>query len=616
MVKKISCFVLFIAVLLASLPAAYAASLTASTDKRAVAVGQGLALVLSLQGASPEGAPDLSALEGDFKIHGTARTAQTSVINGQLSSMIGWRITLIPLKEGTLEIPAFSINTDQGVLKSEPVTIEVAKGNAPPASTQGKGAAARDTNPVSATATLSKPQAYRNEPVMLSARLIATRSMGDVRIPELNIPDAIVEQQGEAQITDEMVDGRPAKAVSLRYLVTPLKDGRLKIPALVFDGRIESDQPQRLFSGTMTGRFADPFGMLEDMGGFAGLTGYEPFAVETDALVLEVKPPPASMNPWLPAQALTIKDDLEGARGARVGEPLTRTIRMSATGLHGAVLPGLEDRMDPQLHFKIYADKPEFGADVSPDGKTINGWRQESYTLIPQSAGVLILPEIRLPWWDVVQNKMAYAVLPARQISVEPGAQPSQSAAAQPPAPMTSPQGRDAPDAAQASAPAAPVPSLLPEPAGVPFWIYALLAGLSALVLLMGAALVQMWSRVKRDSQPSPRRAAPDAGVSRANVDISALKAAQTPEQIRQFLQDYAHAHWGLAAQSSLRDMAVFVASRAPDADVAVFAALEAALYANGPVEVAQWKERLLPVLKRAYTAAPPPRSQSALNPS
>ncbi|MEM6937564.1 MAG: amidohydrolase, partial [Pseudomonadota bacterium] len=60
------------------------------------------------------------------------------------------------------------------------------------------------------------------------------------------------------------------------------------------------------------------------------------------------------------------------------------------------------------------------------------GWalasRDQTYALVPTEAGVMTLPEIRIPCWDVEANQERVAVIPARQVDVAPG----QSAALSP----------------------------------------------------------------------------------------------------------------------------------------------------------------------------------------
>jgi hypothetical protein len=85
--------------------------------------------------------------------------------------------------------------------------------------------------------------------------------------------------------------------------------------------------------------------------------------------------------------------------------------------LTSAQLPELtQTRVDG---IKLYPDKP-----LLQDKKTgagITGIRQQKIALIPTAAGIYTLPEVTLPWWNVVTGKQEKAHIPARTIEVKAG---------------------------------------------------------------------------------------------------------------------------------------------------------------------------------------------------
>ena len=90
-----------------------------------------------------------------------------------------------------------------------------------------------------------------------------------------------------------------------------------------------------------------------------------------------------------------------------VGEPVTRTITISAQGFTGAQIQPLVIQSGNEI--KIYPDQPQLGEQKSASG--IIGIRQESLALVPNRAGEIVLPEIRVQWWDTVHRRIQTATL-------------------------------------------------------------------------------------------------------------------------------------------------------------------------------------------------------------
>ena len=118
---------------------------------------------------------------------------------------------------------------------------------------------------------------------------------------------------------------------------------------------------------------------------------------------------------WLPARKLALEESWSSApEQLRAGESITRTIRLRGEGLQGAQLPPL---LTPVVEgVKFYPDQPSI-EDVEIDTGLL-GTREDSIAIVPTQAGSLILPEVRIPWWDTDAGAVRYAVLPAREIQV------------------------------------------------------------------------------------------------------------------------------------------------------------------------------------------------------
>ena len=100
----------------------------------------------------------------------------------------------------------------------------------------------------------------------------------------------------------------------------------------------------------------------------------------------------------------------------RVGEPVNRQLAISAIGLSDAVLPQLgEMKVD---NAKVYADPPATENRISPDG--ITALQITTVGVVPTKEGDLILPEIRIPWWNTQTDREEVAIIPAETYKVLP----------------------------------------------------------------------------------------------------------------------------------------------------------------------------------------------------
>ena len=85
--------------------AARAAEFTATVDSNQVQAGQPFTLDLTLSGAQAKSDPDLSALKRDFIVAGEGKTSNTSIINGSVTSSVGWELSLIAKGQGRIVVP-------------------------------------------------------------------------------------------------------------------------------------------------------------------------------------------------------------------------------------------------------------------------------------------------------------------------------------------------------------------------------------------------------------------------------------------------------------------------------------------------------------------------------
>jgi len=595
----------------------WAITLKAEAERTEIALNQTVALTLTLEGAASAGTPDFTVLENDFRIVSRGQSSSFSFVNGVSSSQVIWNLVLQPLHEGDIVIPALSVQTDQGVISSEPLKLSVTKtanNSYIPKNKQGRD--------VYIHAAVSNRAPYQNSPLIFSVRLVAAAGVSDISFGDFKIDGAVVEKQGEPVVYDEVQGSRAVKIIELRYLITPLQDGPLKIPPFVFQGMIRAAARNTSPYG---GSSQDPFEILQDLSLLTSVMG-QPFTLSSDEIIVNVKKAPVRMDPWLPAEDLKISDALQGVDNAKVGEPFYRRLTLVAKGNVGTILPDLNGKVAPESDFRIYAETPQTGVSLSQDGKDVSGWREEIYTLIPQNAGTLTLPEIRVPWWDLKSNKVAYATVPARTIKVASGS-PSQNTAAGTPASDVQKKVRYA-DAQSAAGNIGSLQLLTRDT-----YVF---GGLIAAATL-GAVLYFYFSYSKKGyatktkvhqngternadavHRPIPQPANED------NISAADLRKAGTLDELKKMIVTFAAQKAGTRPAASLKDIAEVISEGLENDErertKKLFARLEAALYAGEEIPFAPLREDFATIIEQ-YN--PPKRNQTAkidrlgaLNPS
>lgn len=389
----------------------WAQSFSAHVDRMSVYVGESFVLELLLKDANSNGTPDISPLRKDFEVKGLGQSSSINMSNGSVTATVSWRYSLLPKRAGHLVIPEISIQAGSGVLRSEEVTIEVSDDPNPLAN--------KGDRDLFIHTEFNKLSVSVNEPVVYTVKLVMGRPASRLSLSELKIDDALVEKYGEPKIYDTVVEGRALKIAEIRYLITPLKSGNLVVPSISFQGMVaDGSGAGSIFGSPFGGRGgSDPFGVLQDLGVFADFMG-QPFTLVSEKATIKVAAASSQLDTWIPAKNVKISDVLEDGEGFKAGEPITRRITVVVQGNTGAVLPSLEAQVQSARDFSVYAEKPETGMSVSDDGRSVSGWREETYTLVPRYGGEFVLPEIRIPWWDTAHEKISYAVVPEKKVRV------------------------------------------------------------------------------------------------------------------------------------------------------------------------------------------------------
>jgi len=386
------------------------ANLSASLDRDRIAEGETVQLILEADGRV-SGRPDTRPLEKDFDILGVASGSRVNIVNGHMDASTNWEITLAPRHGGRLVVPPLEVDGE----RSPSLTLEVSA--APVATDAAAG------NPVFIETEVDPRSPYVQGMVRYTVRLFYRVPLSKGTLSDVQVDNAVVRQIGKDREYRAERGGRSYHVIERRYAIFPQATGKLVLSAPVLDARIpdasaRGRNPFRQFFGGDP--FSSPVFGGNPLGEMFGAT--RPVRVRGDAKTLEVRPRPAmnakqGTDVWLPAEDVTLSEQWQPADGSlHVGDPLTRTITITARGLTGEQLPDLAaGAVDG---FKTYPDRAQ--AKTQDLDQDVEATKTRNIAYVPLDAGRFLLPPIRLHWWNTRTDHEEVAEVPAHEVVVAP----------------------------------------------------------------------------------------------------------------------------------------------------------------------------------------------------
>ncbi|MGM0570114.1 protein BatD [Marinobacter sp.] len=300
----------------------------------------------------------------------------------------------------------------------------------------------------------SDDELYVQQQLHLRVRLYYTNNVIQGHLKDPEHPDVMIEQLGEQKQYRELLDGERYRVVERNFVLFPQKPGELQLPPIDFQGTARHPRGHQYRITDSATLF--PLKVRDIPDSFSGST-------------------------WLPARSVELSEQgLDQSNPVAPGENLTRTLTLTADGLPATTLPDPAPVYPDAL--RAYPEPAQRQSSASEEG--VSGQLQQTVALVPVPAhgGEITLPEVRIPWWDVDEDRERVAVLPARTLQV---AGPVRIADAEPEQSRTD-ESRD---------------SLTPpgdgDNSGEVHWVWPLLAAIFALGWLTTA--VAWWLRTHRN---------------------------------------------------------------------------------------------------------------------
>ncbi|MDM7859994.1 BatD family protein [Alteromonas sp. ASW11-36] len=426
-------------------------SVTTAVDRNPVMLDESFTLTVVANGDVDREAFEPSALLSDFVVGQTSVSSQTRMINFETSRSTTWSVILFPRQVGTFTIPPITIDGQS----SQPISLQVI-----PVSTSATG----EMRDIFVDTALEHDEVYVHQQVRYTVKLYLAKDIerGSLQAPTLE--QAEIQQIGNDSEYSEVVNGKRYRVIERTFIIIPQKSGDYTINGPMFQGEVYTDNRQSFgfFNRTQT---------VNRVG---------------QAQQLTVLPIPAEVNgTFLPSEFVDISEEWSSDLSEwRVGEPITRTITVTAVGLTESLLPDINDRYPPDI--KTYPDQANTAS--AENQQSLVAQRIESVALIPSKPGNFVLLPVEVEWFNVLTEQREFAKLPARTIRVLP-AQNSTPDMTAPPAAFAPPQQQQTPD----NLVTPPALTTVPLPANQPVfewrmsngWMWTTLLALIACVVVL-----------------------------------------------------------------------------------------------------------------------------------
>ena len=365
-------------------------------DRDSVQAGE--PVTLNVETDQRSAGPDYSPLRADFGLSAQQSSRQMEMTQGTVTVRSLFAVVLTPRRSGSLIIPPLQVGADT----TAPLRLTVTAGAGSTAGANAVGAApgaataggARGDENVFVETRVDDTQPYVQQSVGVVVRLYYATQLAAGAL-ELDAPEgASLQQVGDDANTVQTVNGRAYNVAERRYLLVPERSGPLQLPGAKFTGR------------AVGGFFDDYFGR-----------GSGELSARSAATTLQVRPQPDNApQPWLPLRDLRLRYTATPQRVA-AGESAQIVIEATAVGATRGQFP---DLVLPSV-----ADAQVFPEPAQFDERFVGGSPQLQWTrrfsLVPNRAGHLVVPGVRLDWWDVRAGAMKTATLPDLALEVAPG---------------------------------------------------------------------------------------------------------------------------------------------------------------------------------------------------
>jgi hypothetical protein len=363
---------------------AYATTISVTSERNPVTLNESFQLTFSAT-ETPDGDPDFSILESYVEILNQHKNSNTSIINGQFQHQESWHLNVLAKQSGVITLPSVPFGKDL----SNTLIITVVTPDQ-----HTKLSSPQPDKDLFLLVEVSPQEGIVQSQFIYTLRLFRRVKISQASLTEPTSDTAIIERLGEDITYQDQHNNLTYEVTERKYAIFPQQSGLLTIAPVALNAEVYSSQ-----RGQFNGLFNRSRTRIK--------------RVFSDAIQLNVQPIPAPFTAphWLPAQALHIEQSWSGdITDMKVGEPLTRTLKIIAQGTTVGQLPELHSlQSNAERGLKTYPDKPALNEKKTD---TLIAYREEKIAFIASKEGLYQLPAIKVPWWNTQTQSVELALIP------------------------------------------------------------------------------------------------------------------------------------------------------------------------------------------------------------
>ncbi len=370
---------ILIATLLTALSLKLAAAVFTQVDKTNISNIEQIELTISVQDSGQNTPPDLSELKKDFIIVTQSENTFLSIVNNKRTSRFEWIYKLEPKRSGLLQIPSFKV----GNSKSTPIPIKVNTLSQTDFSKQS----------FFLTSQVSHKAPYVQEQLVYTVNLYSKQKVSvNLNIP-INVEKAIVQNLNINQAVKQTTyQGKKVWVKSYQYAIFPQEVGQLVIPRIKQTVYIINNNRRR-----------------------SSLVLYTP-AIELNVKPIDEKYP--INQHWLPASKVELSAKfITNPPVFQVGEVVEREINLNVVGQSKLQLPELQLQSTEAL--EQYQDTQKLSQ--KHNNKNLIASLNQKVIIVPNQPGQQVLPEVKVHWFDTLNQTNKTTTLKAQSIEVLAG---------------------------------------------------------------------------------------------------------------------------------------------------------------------------------------------------
>ncbi|MGI5309590.1 BatD family protein [Rheinheimera sp. WS51] len=367
-----------------------ATQISASVDKNPALLNESITLTINLDARVEAGAIDFTVLKSDFTVMMPSVSQSTRMINGTTTQSTQWKVVLLAKQAGNITIPSFSYQS----LSTAPIELTILAAN-------NKTTTSSADKELFLQSEIETQAPYVQQLSYYKLTIYSKDSFQNASLTEPSLEGAIISQVGQDVEGSELVNGIRYRTFSRRYAITPQQSGHFTIQPPVFSGEVLDRESQQYGYYSRTKRITE----------------------QAQTIEIEVKPVPdnfpSQTADWLVAGLVTLTEEWSpNVSELTVGEPITRTITLSAVDVADNQLPEITLNFPSSL--RLYQEQPQTKS-AQRNGHVI---AQKTFTtaVVATTDGTVTLPEVSLPWWNSKTNQLAKATLPEKTFKVIPTA--------------------------------------------------------------------------------------------------------------------------------------------------------------------------------------------------